>query len=87
MKEVAQGIKKEMQTLAKPFKDFGERIISIFSKFFKRSKDVTEHVFTAYKQFDYNKKCYPTKIDFRCVKMVDQVIERKPKNLIKKTNM
>lgn len=87
MKEVAQGIKKEMQTLAKPFKDFGEKIIGIFSRFFKRSKDVAEHVFTAYKQFDYNKKCYPVKIDFTRAKMMDQVIDRKPKNLIKKTNM
>ena len=59
----------------------------MFSAFNSIRKRKSEHVFTAYKRFDYNKKCYPVKIDFTRVKMMGQVMERKPKNLIKKTNM
>ena len=67
--------------------EFKRRITLMFSAFSNIRKSKCEHVFTAYKRFDYNKKCYPVKIDFGSVKMMDQVIERKPMNLIKKTNM
>lgn len=68
------------------FRELRERMQSVF-KSLKQTMNTVEHVFTAYKRFDYNKKCYPVKIDFTRVKIMDQVIERKPKNLIKKTNM
>lgn len=67
--------------------EFKRRITLMFSAFSSIRKSKCEHVFTAYKRFDCEEKCYPVKIDFNSVKMMDQVIERKPKNLIKKTNM
>lgn len=65
--------------------EFKRRITLMFSAFSSIRK--CKHVFTAYKRFDCEEKCYPVKIDFNSVKMLDQVMERKPKNLIKKTNM
>lgn len=65
------------------FEELARRIGRVFGV----SKSACEHVFTAYKRFYCEEKCYPAKIDFNSVKMLDQVIERKPKNLIKKANM
>ena len=71
----------------KAIEEFKRRITLMFSAFSSMRKSKCEHVFTAYKRFDCEEKCYPVKIDFNSVKMLDQVMERKPKNLIKKTNM
>ncbi len=71
----------------KAIEEFKRRITLMFSAFSSIRKRKCEHVFTAYKRFDCEEKCYPAKIDFNSVKLLDQVIERKPKNLIKKTNM
>ena len=68
------------------FRELRERMQSVF-KSLKQTMNTVEHVFTVHKQFDYEEKCYPVKLDFNSVKMLDQVMECKPKNLIKKTNM
>lgn len=43
--------------------EFKRRITLMFSAFSSMRKSKCEHVFTAYKRFDCEEKCYPTKLN------------------------